>query len=371
MEFSELAESSNEWYCFKCGTVNLDCFTYHSFCSDTTSSFVSSAAATTSSENSIPSPPLDSFSPPSRCSTPKISQPLSAHTPQNVPNVSASSSENSLIRPSETFGNLRILNINCQGIRNKISEFKSLLNYTKPDIVCGTESWLTKEVRSSEVFPSDFQVFRKDRDSIGGGVFILVKNNLVAVELDDHQPSCEIIWIKLKLRKAKEMFISCFYMPHRDINTLIEFEKSVQHLNQKGSRNIIICGDFNCPDINWEYGYTCNQAHNKNVQDKLIEISVENSLIQLQEEPTRQNNILDLIFVTNSSLIKNVTTIPGLSDHNAVIMDSYIKPSFSVTKKRKLYNFKKANWPSLETFCSNLSDSIIRKSELNYNVIQL
>ena len=58
----------------------------------------------------------------------------------------------------------------CQGIRSKTAEFVNLLNYTKPDVVCGTESWLNKDIKSSEIFPTnDYQVFRKDRDSLGGG----------------------------------------------------------------------------------------------------------------------------------------------------------------------------------------------------------
>ena len=52
-------------------------------------------------------------------------------------------------------------------------------------------------------------------------------------------------------------------------------------------------------------------------------------------------------------------------------MDSFIKPCFTVTKKRKLYNFKKANWPSLESWCHNLSNSIIDKSKLDYDIFQL
>ena len=38
--------------------------------------------------------------------------------------------------------NLRILTINCRSIIDKKSEFESVLDYIKPDIVCGTESWL-------------------------------------------------------------------------------------------------------------------------------------------------------------------------------------------------------------------------------------
>ena len=105
--------------------------------------------------------------------------------------------------------------------KKKTAEFKSLIQYTKPDIVCGNESWLSKEIKSSEIFPTDdYQVFRKDRDKDGGGVFILVKDNLIAIEQEDLSSNCEIIWIKLKLKKAKEILISSFYMPHRNMDDL-------------------------------------------------------------------------------------------------------------------------------------------------------
>ena len=38
--------------------------------------------------------------------------------------------------------NLRILNINCRSVKENNAEFKTALEYIKPDIICGTESWL-------------------------------------------------------------------------------------------------------------------------------------------------------------------------------------------------------------------------------------
>ena len=160
-------------------------------------------------------------------------------------------------------------------------------------------------------------------------------------------------------------------MPHRDIDILNEFEKSLFDVNPQGTRNIFICGDFNFPDVNWEHGFTNDQAPNKDVQDKLINISVDNSLTQLQEEPTRLNNILDLTFVSNPSLIRTQSTIPGISDHSATITDSYIKPSFIIQRKRKVYNFDKADWPSLHTFCENLSNSLVSRSNMNFSIFEL
>ena len=65
---------------------------------------------------------------------------------------------------------------------NKIQEFHCLLDIEDPDIVIGTESWLNSDISSSEVFPNNYQSFRADRKAKGkrgGGVFVLVKNNLI------------------------------------------------------------------------------------------------------------------------------------------------------------------------------------------------
>jgi hypothetical protein len=46
---------------------------------------------------------------------------------------------------------------------------------TRADVVIGSESWLTPDINSTEVFPSGYRAYRRDRPNRkGGGVFILV-----------------------------------------------------------------------------------------------------------------------------------------------------------------------------------------------------
>jgi hypothetical protein len=47
------------------------------------------------------------------------------------------------------------------------------IDSSQPDIIIGTETWLTKDMNSSEFIPNDFEVFRRDRGSDPhGGVLI-------------------------------------------------------------------------------------------------------------------------------------------------------------------------------------------------------
>jgi len=66
--------------------------------------------------------------------------------------------------------NIKLININCQSISSKRDKFLALIEDENPDVIAGTESWLTSAHNSGEVFPQQYQVFRKDRlsDAHGG-----------------------------------------------------------------------------------------------------------------------------------------------------------------------------------------------------------
>lgn len=71
--------------------------------------------------------------------------------------------------------NIDILLVNCRSVKNKADELASLLSSLNTDIVLGCESWLDESISNSEVSPLEYEAYRKDRNSRGGGVFILVK----------------------------------------------------------------------------------------------------------------------------------------------------------------------------------------------------
>ena len=100
-----------------------------------------------------------------------------------------------------------MLNLNCNSIRSqhKSGLFKAKVEDVKPHIIIGTESKLDDSIRNSEVFPSGYEIFRKDRVDVnpGGGVFIAVHNTIIAT----HQPQldcrAEAIWIKIEIVNQK------------------------------------------------------------------------------------------------------------------------------------------------------------------------
>ena len=67
----------------------------------------------------------------------------------------------------------------------------------------------------------------------------------------------------------------------------------------------------------------------------------------MQREPTRGQNLLDLFCCNKPSLVKSITSIPGISDHNIVLADCKLKPSIITKPQRKIYQWSKAEWRSL------------------------
>ena len=83
-------------------------------------------------------------------------------------------------------------------------------------------------------------------------------------------------------------------------------------------------------------------------------------IVQINMQPTRWNNILD-VFLTNQPLATtNVETAPGISDHEALIVKSYISVQSSPTIKRKIYLWHKADLSGINNLIVDSYRTLIR-----------
>lgn len=85
--------------------------------------------------------------------------------------------------------------INCNGLKSttRFTEFQALLDLHDPDFVLGTESKLQQDIPSYSIFPSNYAVFRNDRNCCGG-VFQAIKSDLVCVNESELTTDFKIIW---------------------------------------------------------------------------------------------------------------------------------------------------------------------------------
>ena len=380
LEYLLLGRANTQWKCPRCDSINVDSFTYNSFEISCHNSFAPLAQAeyrsSLDSISSDPFTPIHTSSPQQKRSPNRSSSGHSSSDSKRksksfrysrTTNSSSRTESNSSVFNLPPKSNLRILNINCQSIQSKRAELQTALQYIQPDLVFGTESWLSSDIATSEIFPPEYNVFRKDRNQFGGGVFILTHKSLTVEEQPELTTNCETKWVRIKLQNRSDLHAGVFYMPHRNLQDTVELEKSLNKLTLNGAKHcdIILAGDFNCPDVDWNSNTIQPNASNSDVQKAVIDITSNALLSQIHHEPTRQSNILDLTFVSNPSLVKTSRTVPGISDHNMVVSDIDTVPQKSKSVKRKVYRYHKADWDNIRSDMNTLTDEIQKLYEEN------
>ena len=161
---------------------------------------------------------------------------------------------------------------------------------------------------------------------------------------------------------SKPLFIAAIYRPSEsDEHSALEFKKSLDLVNREKG-NIWILGDLNYPDLTWDDDDVpiikpgCSYP---SLYDAFVEMLNDFSLSQMVREPIRDGNILDLFMTTNPTLVKSISIIPVLSDHDVVrcVMDT--KPKQSKQPPRKAYLYRKADWESFRECMKSFCDSFV------------
>ena len=139
-----------------------------------------------------------------------------------------------------------------------------------------------------------------------------------------------------------------------DQDSLDGLRNSLDGLTFKND-SIIVVGDFNLPKFTW---VDCEPSVRpdcscRSVYDSFVEILDDFNLVQIVTEPTRHENVLDLILTSNPILVSKVECLPGLSNHDIVLAEVAIKPAQTKQKRKKIHLYNKADWT---TFRSKLTD---------------
>jgi len=138
---------------------------------------------------------------------------------------------------------LVLLQVNCSSICSKVLEFWNLIDTYSPDVVSGTESWLSEEINNAEVFRDDYITFRRDRCSRGGEAFICVKNYI----------DCRVLWtdevfemIAVEVQGGNPKFAWVYRAPNEDMRVIGRLAARTGFPGNSTKRRII-GGDLNLP----------------------------------------------------------------------------------------------------------------------------
>jgi len=127
---------------------------------------------------------------------------------------------------------------------------------------------------------------------------------------------------------------------------------------------IWIGGDINLPDIEWESNAIKKHQYLYKINETFIQMMYDCHLDQIVNFPTRGKNILDILLTNNNSLIERIIDIPGISDHNSIVVAD-VKACVLRSKPalRKIYMWNKANIKELkESVLQNIRELCSRYS---------
>lgn len=159
---------------------------------------------------------------------------------------------NPAVKRTELVNEHDVLLLNCSSNKNKFVDFTELLDFTRPSIVRGTEYWLDETISDAEVFPSDYVAYRHDRNSHGGGVFLLIHSRLQSIPIDFSECSFEFVWCSLSLHDGKFLVIGSFYRPPACSDECIQTLWNA--LSSISFDYLVLGGDFSFPGIRWDEG---------------------------------------------------------------------------------------------------------------------
>ena len=149
--------------------------------------------------------------------------------------------------------NLKCAVINCNGLYDKIPQLETFIDFHKSDIIIGTESHLKANILTTEITPPGFATFCKDWLNIKkGGVFIMVKNDLIATQCNIVEcEAAELLWSELHLQGRKPPITGSFYRPPKSpASNLQHLANSLEEIESQFKVTILIIGgDFNLANI--------------------------------------------------------------------------------------------------------------------------
>lgn len=233
---------------------------------------------------------------------------------------------------------------------------------------CLTETFLGSEINLGELKVNGYQLFRRDRDSRGGGVAIYVRTDVQATKIALTSPA-EALLLKCKTNECN-FFMLVVYRPpsNRDSDLIPNLLDEVLSVMNNKLDPLFICGDFNLPQIDWaDYCSNGNYALCNPFLNKVAELGLHQHIHQ----PTHnKGNILDLV-LTNTHLISGVGIFdPLYSDHSIISTDIDINSSQNqidnTTTEVRLYH--KVDMEKAMTIFPMWSDQVSTMINRNQNI---
>ena len=232
--------------------------------------------------------------------------------------------------------------------KRKIDYLKEYTKENKIILMNITETWLNSTIKDDAEIDG-YKVFRGDRKGRKhGGTAIYLYERLEADLLCEiSYEKCEMVAIQIPEIQTVNIVV---YRPPKtklqEFDIILDKIKEIFSKLNKPDSTIILSGDFNFPFVKWKrlpnnscaWEYISNTnatADEKKQFEKLMHLCNNQCLLQIIDEPTREENTLDLIYTNETSLATMIeVNKTKLSDHNMIeVSTNYIIDEHSQADK--------------------------------------
>ena len=255
---------------------------------------------------------------------------------------------------------LNIMYTNADQLRNKIQELKAYTQNSEfiPDIIAITE--VKPKNNRYPVLPSEYNIenYALYQDNVdnkkGRGIIIYVHESLSAKIISCNTDFEESLWVEIPLIGCDKLLVGCIY--RSESGTKENNDRLLHLLNEiktKKYSHILIMGDFNYKDINWQT-WSPNKGNTQSEEFKFIECLRDNYLFQHVNKPTRGRgadtpHLLDLIMTNVEEMITDIDHLSplGKSDHSVLSLKINCYSRINTYAKQKIY-YNKANYEEIK-----------------------
>jgi hypothetical protein len=182
----------------------------------------------------------------------------------------------------------------------------------------------------------------------GRGIIIYTSASLMVNEISIPNSYRECVAIQVKLQNNDCVYLYAVYRsPNSDGDNNVELFELIQRVTESNVANVVILGDFNFPDINWETGTASNPA---SISQTFADTVRDSFLLEKVSKFTRQRGedrptLLDLVMVNEECLVGDIhhESPLGLSDHCMLNFDIIGTKEVRDNKIKKFF-LNKANY---------------------------
>lgn len=259
------------------------------------------------------------------------------------------------------------------GITDNHYQFKcaviNLRSLVNKKITAITETWLDASIPSSMFDDlSTSWCFRKDRSTRGGGVCLLIKRSLNVVVtqtvLPDDYADLELLAVDISSNPGVLLFrIIVAYRPPDSSSEVNDLLVSALDWLCDGSAPVCVLGDLNLPAFDWDHStYPPSKLYTS-----FADLVCSHGLSQIADQPTRGDNILDVVLRLDVLCCDDVDVLPPIStsDHNVVCFNLSLclaQLQQSANEMSSRHNFSKADWEGICSFPSAVDWNLVFSS---------